>query len=208
MKPLLKGVVLALGLIIVSPLAVAERIARRVMKRDVWLDAQGEALALFPGKLGSALRNAYYRLVLAQCPLDCRICFGTVISKSSARIGHRVYVGLRCLIGLATIGDDTMLADHVQLLSGAHQHGTFDRDKPFQQQPRSFTRVRIGRNTWIGSGAVVMADVGENCIIGAGSVVTRPIPDDSVAAGNPARVIRSTLPGENRLAGVESWRGA
>jgi len=42
-----------------------------------------------------------------------------------------------------------------------------------------------------------MADVGEHCIVGAGSVVTKPIPDFSVAVGNPARVIRSNMPARN-----------
>jgi virginiamycin A acetyltransferase len=51
--------------------------------------------------------------------------------------------------------------------------------------------VTIGAGSWIGSGAIVLADVGRNCVIGAGSVVTKPIPDNVVAVGNPARVISS-----------------
>ena len=51
--------------------------------------------------------------------------------------------------------------------------------------------MRIGEGTWVGSAAVVMADVGRHCVIGAGAVVTRPLPDYSVAVGVPARVIRS-----------------
>ena len=50
--------------------------------------------------------------------------------------------------------------------------------------------VRVGAGSWIGSGAVILADIGKNCVIGAGSVVTRPIPDHVVAAGVPARVVR------------------
>jgi acetyltransferase-like isoleucine patch superfamily enzyme len=50
--------------------------------------------------------------------------------------------------------------------------------------------VRIGEGAWIGSAAVVMADVGRHSVVGAGSVVTKPIPDGVVAAGVPARVIR------------------
>jgi acetyltransferase-like isoleucine patch superfamily enzyme len=85
-----------------------------------------------------------------------------------------------------------MLADHVYILSGGHQHSTVDPTLPFQDQPQTFTRVHIGRNTWIGTNTVVMADIGDNCVIGAGSVVTRPVPSNTVAVGNPARVIRST----------------
>jgi acetyltransferase-like isoleucine patch superfamily enzyme len=51
--------------------------------------------------------------------------------------------------------------------------------------------VAVGRDCWIGSHTVVMADIGEGCVIGGGSVVTKPIPAWSVAVGNPAKVIRS-----------------
>ena len=52
--------------------------------------------------------------------------------------------------------------------------------------------VRIGKNCWIGAGALVMPGVtiGDNSVIGAGSVVTRDIPSNVVAAGNPCRVLR------------------
>lgn len=58
------------------------------------------------------------------------------------------------------------------------------------------SHVFIGDNCFIGFGAMIMPNVtiGRNCIIGAGSVVTRDIPDNSIAAGAPARVIRSRLP--------------
>ena len=53
--------------------------------------------------------------------------------------------------------------------------------------------VRIGSNSFIGFGAVILpnVDIGKNCYIGAGSVVTRNIPDDSVVAGVPARALRT-----------------
>ncbi len=52
--------------------------------------------------------------------------------------------------------------------------------------------VRIGRNCWIGAGAVVLPGitVGDNVVIGAGSVVTKDIPSNVVAVGNPCRVLR------------------
>jgi acetyltransferase-like isoleucine patch superfamily enzyme len=46
----------------------------------------------------------------------------------------------------------------------------------------------------VGSASVVLADVGRECVIGAGSVVTKPVPDYSVAAGVPARVLKSRAP--------------
>lgn len=189
---LLKWLVLRVLLLLLLPMASAELLARRIAGRDVWLGAQTEFLSLFPGKTGVLIRNAYYHLVLAKCPLDCCLSFGTIVSKNGAELGHRVYMGWQCFVGLTTIGDDTMLADNVHVLSGRHQHGTGVSSVPFQGQPQVFSRVEIGRNCWIGSNAVIMADVGANSIIGAGSVVTKPIPENSVAVGNPARVIRST----------------
>ena len=54
------------------------------------------------------------------------------------------------------------------------------------------------KGTWMGSAAVVLADVGQHCVVGAGAVVTSPIPDYAVAAGVPARVIRSRRPAPAR----------
>ena len=58
--------------------------------------------------------------------------------------------------------------------------------------------VTIGNNVWICTGAIVLPGVtiGDNSVIGAGSVVTKDIPANSLAVGNPCRVIR-TLEAEN-----------
>lgn len=179
----------AVSLCIVAPLGLSELLARSVLQRDVWLQSHGQLLSLLPGKVGSYVRNAYYWMTLEQCPLDCRFEFGSLFTKSGAVVGHRVYVGAHSRIGLVTIGDDTMLGDHVHLLSGRHQH-SLDPGRPSQDQPQTFTRIRIGHHCWIGTNTVTMADIGNNCVIGAASVVTRPIPDNVVAVGNPARILR------------------
>jgi serine acetyltransferase len=54
--------------------------------------------------------------------------------------------------------------------------------------------VRIGAGSWIGAGAIILADVGRGCVVGAGAVVTRPLPDFAVAVGVPARVLRFRTP--------------
>ena len=61
--------------------------------------------------------------------------------------------------------------------------------------------VTIGDNVWIGGNTVICPGVtiGSNCVIGAGSVVTRDIPDWSVAAGNPCRVIRKITDEDKRF---------
>lgn len=190
MKALLKGVVRGVALLLVLPFAALELGLRAAFGKDVWFASQAEFFSLFPGKTGSYLRNAYYYLTLKECPFNLRLLIGTMFTHAEARVGQRVYFGAHCSIGTTRIGDDCMFADHVYVLSGRHQHGTAA-DTAMQDQPQQFEEVAIGRNVWIGTNTVVMADIGDDCIIGAGSVVTKPIPPNSVAVGNPARVIRS-----------------
>ena len=58
--------------------------------------------------------------------------------------------------------------------------------------PSGQTPVQIGNNVWVGDSAIVCKGVtiGENSVIGAGSVVTSSIPANTIAAGNPARVVK------------------
>jgi acetyltransferase-like isoleucine patch superfamily enzyme len=83
-----------------------------------------------------------------------------------------------------------LIGSAVHVPSGRHTHGTADRSTPIREQEGERTLVRIGEGAWIGSAAIVMADVGRHSVVGAGSVVTKPIPDGVVAAGAPARIIR------------------
>jgi virginiamycin A acetyltransferase len=179
-------------MILVLPLAAGEWIARRLAGRDVWFASHAEGFSLLPGKAGQWIRNAYYHLTLKDCPLNCCFGFGTIFAHADTEIGKDVYIGVRCVIGTASIGDDTMLADHVQILSGRHQHKGSSLRERKQDQKSQFSRVRVGRNCLLGANVIVMADIGDNCVIGAGSVVNRPIPQNSVAAGIPAVVIRSS----------------
>jgi virginiamycin A acetyltransferase len=191
MKSLLKSIAYALALILVCPLAGCERILRVLTGRDVMFAGQAELLSLVPGKVGWYLRNAYYFMTLRRCPLNCCILVGTMFTHSEASVGNHVYLGSQCIIGMVEIGDHTLLADHVYLLSGSQQHGIGSPDVPIQEQEQTFSRVVIGANVWIGTNTVVMADIGSDTVVGAGSVVTRPVPESMVVAGNPARVLRS-----------------
>lgn len=186
---IVKRSLLAVAMLLVAPGAILELIARWIAKRDVFFRTHGQLLSLVPGRPGWLLRNAYYKLLLRKCTWDCCYEFGSMMHHSAAEVGDGVYIGVHSTIGRAIIGRDTMLADFVQVLSGRHQHGTGS-SLPYQDQPILLTEVVIGRNCWVGTQSIIMADVGDNCIIGAGSVVTRPIPPNCVAAGSPARVIR------------------
>jgi acetyltransferase-like isoleucine patch superfamily enzyme len=93
-----------------------------------------------------------------------------------------------------TVEDEVLLATGVQVPSGGQTHAFADPDQPIRQQGGSRTRVTIGHGAWIGSGAIILADVGRGTIVGAGSVVTKPLPDNVIAAGIPAKVIRPRFP--------------
>jgi virginiamycin A acetyltransferase len=183
-----KTLIVAICTGIVAPVGLCECAARYALKRDVWFQSHGEFLSLIPGKVGRYLRNGYYWITLKSCPLDCCFLFGSSFTHSGAVVGHRVYIGAYSMIGLATIGDDSILGDHVHLLSGKHQHSFQDRRRRIQDQPQTFTMLYVGRNCWVGTNSVAMGNIGNNCVIGASSVVTRAIPDNMIAAGNPARI--------------------
>lgn len=77
---------------------------------------------------------------------------------------------------------------------GAYSYVAFDARILAHDMTRNIRRdTRIGENCFIGGRSIILpgVEIGSNCIIGAGSVVTRSIPDGSIAAGNPARIIRS-----------------
>ena len=86
------------------------------------------------------------------------------------------------------VGDYTMIAPNVVIATAGHPILPELREKQYQfNMP-----VHIGRNCWIGAGALIMPGVtiGDNTVIGAGSVVTKDIPPYTVAFGNPCKVYR------------------
>lgn len=151
-----------------------------------------QALALGPGFAGIFLRAAYYRMTLRECSIDISIHFGTVLVDPGAVVGPFVSVGSFCIIGKAMIGACTQISSGVQIPSGRHTHSrnaAGDLGGSLEEQ------TVIGAHCWIGASATVMAKVGDRSTIGAGAVVVKEIPPDSVAVGNPARVIQSVHAG-------------
>jgi acetyltransferase-like isoleucine patch superfamily enzyme len=180
----------ALALIVVLPCFLAYFVGGRLFGSPRVFPGWSQAFALIPGLSGVYLRRAFYRLVLSGCEPGCCLSFGTVISHPTAKIGRNVYVGVYGCLGDVTLEEDVLLGSHVSIINGGGQHGIERLDVPIREQPGTYPRVTIGRDTWIGDRSIVLADVGRHCVIGAGSVVTRPIPDYAIAVGNPARVIR------------------
>lgn len=190
-REFVKSILRGLATVMVLPALVSYWLRSLVIGKDRALEGSSQALALVPGILGQYLRRAFFARTLAHCHHTVTIGFGTLFSKAGARLEENVYIGPRCHIGLVHIGRDALLAAGVHATSGAHSHGTADPTRPIREQAGELTQVHIGAGVWIGSAAVVMADVGRDTIVGAGAVVARPLPEGVVAAGVPARVIRS-----------------
>lgn len=106
-------------------------------------------------------------------------------------LGNDVMLNYGCVlldVCPITIGDKTLIGPNVQLLTACHSL-----DSKLREQDVEFGKpITIGRNVWIGGGAIVCPGVtiGDNTVIGAGSVVTKSMPANVIAYGNPCRVHR------------------
>jgi glycosyltransferase involved in cell wall biosynthesis/acetyltransferase-like isoleucine patch superfamily enzyme len=189
-----KAAAQAVATVLTAPCWVPVKLEGALGGGEGWFTAGSELLSLMPGRLGIYFRRAFYRACLESAGDDCHIGFGTTIAHRRARIGRGVYIGNRCTLGQVDVEDHATIGSNVDILSGRHQHHFDDLDRPIQEQGRTFRTVRIGRNSWVGNSAVVMADVGSDCVIGAGSVVVSAVPDRSVAVGNPATVKKTRGP--------------
>lgn len=188
LKLIIKRVVLAVAFAPVLPLILLSKIGS-FFSSDGFFSAGASFLALFPGKTGSYLRLAYYRGTLKSISQDVYISFGSYFSRRGAVIGKNVSLGAYCILGDVTLEDNVILASRVSITSGKRQHALrYDAENPSEDM--IFDHVTIGRDCWIGEGAIIMADVGEGCIVSAGSVVTREMPPGRIIAGNPARILQ------------------
>lgn len=113
------------------------------------------------------------------------------LMKNGMKVGDNFHRGARCFIDpshcfLISIGDNVTMSVGVTVL--AHDAST--------EKLLGYTKigqVDIRNNVFIGANSIILPNVtiGNNSIIGAGSVVTRDVPDNAVAAGNPAKVLMS-----------------
>lgn len=118
-------------------------------------------------------------------------------------IGSNVSVNMNCTFvdcNQIMIGDNVLIASNVQLYTAAHPVELSERLTPDWEleSGQYFCRtyalpIRIGSGCWLGGGVIVLPGVtiGDGCVIGAGSVVTKDIPANSLAVGNPCRVIQN-----------------
>ncbi|WP_157156634.1 MULTISPECIES: sugar O-acetyltransferase [unclassified Diaminobutyricimonas] len=166
-----------------DPVAMEEsRRGMQLAKRysDVFLDDPANAKEILKEMLGSVGENVYIRGPIY-------VDYGKYISIGDGTFINFNFTALD--VAPITIGRDCQFGPNVQLLTPTH---------PLDPQPRrdkleAAKPIVIEDNVWLGGAVTVLPGVriGENSVIGAGSVVTKDVPANSVAVGNPARVIRS-----------------
>lgn len=127
-----------------------------------------------------------------------------------ADYGNNIYFGNNCEVNMnctflddnrIIIGDNALIAPNVQIYTAFHptdagkRFGGIKEDGSFAFCRTQTAPVAIGKNVWIGGGAILMPGVtiGDNVVVGAGSVVTKDIPSDTVAYGNPCRAVRDNI---------------
>ncbi len=114
-------------------------------------------------------------------------------------VGKNFFANYNCMIidvARVRIGDNCQMAPNVAIYTAGHPIHPVSRNSMYEYGKE----VTIGDNVWIGGNTVICPGVhiGDNVVIGAGSVVTKDIPDWTVAAGNPCRVLRQITEDDRR----------
>lgn len=105
--------------------------------------------------------------------------------------GNRIYANFNLTLVDDThiyVGDCTMFGPNVTVATAGHPILPKLREQAYQYN----APVHIGKNCWIGAGAIILPGItiGDNVVVGAGSVVTKDLPSNVVAVGNPCRILR------------------
>lgn len=188
MRCLIKFCLFVVCVALVAPLIAIAWLEKHVLPGEVLFTLFAQVLAVAPGLPGSYLRAAYYFGTLEQCSWEIHVGFGTIFTHRGGAIGSRASMGSYCVLGHARIGAEVMIGSRVSIPSGKRQH--FDEEGRLTSAATQYDTVTVGERTWVGEGAIVMADIGSDCVVSAGAIVTKQMPSRVLIGGNPARVIR------------------
>lgn len=165
-----------------DPQLINERLECKEMCRDYndlrpkQTDERTDLLRRLLGKTGDN--------ILIEQPFYCDYGY-------NIKVGENFYANFNLVIldgAPVTFGDNVFIAPDCGFYTAGHPIDATERNKGLE-----YARpITVGNNVWFGAKTCVLPGVtiGDNCVIGAGSVVVHDIPSDSVAVGNPCRVIR------------------
>jgi len=171
-----------------DPQLIAERMECKELCRD-YNDLRPKETEKRTSLLRRLLGNTKSNILIEQ-PFYCD--YGYNIS-----VGENFYANFNLVIldgAKVTFGDNVFIAPNCGFYTAKHPEDPTERNKGLE-----YARpITVGNNVWIGANVNVLpgVSIGDNCTIGAGSIVTKDIPANSVAVGNPCRVIRKIS--ENR----------
>ena len=140
-----------------------------------------------------AKREAMLKEMFAEIGEGCYIepPFHANFGGRHVHFGKKIYANFNLTLVDDThiyVGDFTMFGPNVVVASAGHPIDPALREQGLQYN----APVHIGKNCWIGAGAIIVPGItiGDNVVIGAGSVVVKDLPSGVVAVGNPCRVLR------------------
>lgn len=138
-----------------------------------------------------AVRNARGITLGTRVEIEHDVYLKLVTPEARLRVGDYTFIGRGCEIDVAqevTIGEHALLAPGAFIVDHTHNHA---RDLLLDQQSIASAPVTIGRDAWIGAGAVILhgVSIGDGAIVGAGAVVTSDVAPYAIVAGVPARQI-------------------
>lgn len=155
----------------------------------LWINA---ILKGIPGRIGCRIRNL---LLPYNYGSNVTIWENTHIDYPSRLIvGNHVSINRNCVLnasGSIKIGNDVLIGPNVIIYSQNHNYKK--KDIPIRLQGYTRKEVVIGDNVWIGANTIILPGVtiGRNSIVGANSLVNKDVPENTLVAGNPSRVIKS-----------------
>lgn len=136
------------------------------------------------------IRELFSRLTASKIDESCMFLppFYTEFGKNT-KLGKRVFINSCCRFqdnGGIEIGDGTMIGQGTTIVTLNHDLN------PATRLTATPKPVKIGKNVWIGASCTILPGVtiADNAVIGAGSVVVKSVPENAVAVGNPAKVIK------------------
>ena len=163
-----------------DPELVADRLAA-----EEWMQRFNNSLAPSLAEREALLRERLAEVgqgATIRPPFHCDYGF-------NIRLGAGVFLNMNCVIldvVEVSIGDDTQIGPAVQILAADHPRDAAERAAGLEWGKP----ISIGRNVWIGGGAVILPGIaiGDGAVIGAASVVTKNVPAGATVVGNPARM--------------------
>lgn len=150
----------------------------------------------FGGKLAIALR---YALLRASCKtIGSNVYVGQnvrIVNPARLSLGNNISIHANCYIdavGSCSIGENVSIAHASSIITFDHTWG--DKDTPIKYNPTKLAAVKIENDCWVGCGVRILSGVsiGTRSVVAAGAVVQSDIPECSIAAGVPARVVKPT----------------